>query len=200
MLLHAFVPASRANGPGLRAVVFFQGCSLGCPACWNPSCHAFQGTDLGLEDVAERLNRARADYDLEGVTFSGGEPMQQAECLLELMSRLRAAAPSLSFGMFSGYAEHELDQGRYWLRQPLPICDKQRLWQEIRDRLDFAVLGRFNQALPSREPLRTSRNQVLRLFSARYTEADFSEQTVEVNIHADGCAEVTGFPTLGLPW
>jgi anaerobic ribonucleoside-triphosphate reductase activating protein len=200
MLLHALIPASRANGPGLRAVVFFQGCSVGCPGCWNPSSHAFKGTDFGLEDVSERLLRARADYDLEGVTFSGGEPMQQAECLLELMKRLRAAAPSLSFGMFSGYTEHELDQGRYLLRQPLPVSDKQLLWQEIRSRLDFAVLGRFNQALPGREPLRTSRNQVLRLFTARYTEADFPEQTVEVNIHADGRAEVTGFPTLGLPW
>jgi len=200
MLLHAFIPASRANGPGLRAVVFSQGCSLGCPGCWNPSSHAFQGTDLGLEDVAERLLRAHADYGLEGVTFSGGEPMQQAECLLEIMNRLRAAAPSLSFGMFSGYAERELDHGRYWLRQPLPVSDKQLLWQEIRSRLDFAVLGRFNQALTSNAPLRTSRNQVLRLFTARYAEADFPEQTIEVNIHADGRAEVTGFPTLGLPW
>ena len=200
MLLHALIPASRANGPGLRAVVFFQGCSLGCPGCWNPSSHAFQGTDLSVEDVTEKLLRARADYDLEGVTFSGGEPMQQAGSLLELMKRLQPAAPSLSFGMFSGYTEHELDQGRYWLRKPLPACEKQRLWQEIRSRLDFAVLGRFNQALPSREPLRTSRNQVLRLFTARYTEADFPEQTIEVSIHADGRAEVTGFPTLGLPW
>ena len=33
MLLHAFIPASRANGPGLRTVVFFQGCTLGCHGC-----------------------------------------------------------------------------------------------------------------------------------------------------------------------
>lgn len=111
-----------------------------------------------------------------------------------------AAAPSLSFGMFSGYTEGELERGDYRTRRPLPIGEKQRLWEEIRDRLDFAVLGRFNQALPSHEPLVTSRNQVLRLFTARYTPADFSEQTIEVNIHADGRAEVTGFPTLGLLW
>jgi anaerobic ribonucleoside-triphosphate reductase activating protein len=36
MLLHALIPASRANGPGLRAVVFFQGCKLGGVGCWNP--------------------------------------------------------------------------------------------------------------------------------------------------------------------
>jgi len=200
MLLHALIPASRANGPGLRAVVFFQGCSVGCPGCWNPSSHAFQGPDIGLEDVAERLLRAHADYDLEGVTFSGGEPMQQAECLPELMSRLRAAAPSLSFGMFSGYTEGELERGDYRTRQPLAVSDRQLLWQEIRDHLDFAVLGRFNQALPGSAPLRTSRNQVLRLFSARYTPADFSEQTVEVSIDESGLTQVTGFPVLGLPF
>jgi hypothetical protein len=49
-------------------------------------------------------------------------------------------------------------------------------------------------------PLRTSRNQVLRLFSQRYTPADFSEQLTEVSIKESGQAEVTGFPTLGLPW
>jgi len=43
MLLHALIPASRANGPGLRAVVFFQGCSIGCAKCWNPKSHQFHG-------------------------------------------------------------------------------------------------------------------------------------------------------------
>ena len=46
MLLHAFVPASRANGPGLRAVVYFQGCSLHCEKCWNPTTHKFRGVEV----------------------------------------------------------------------------------------------------------------------------------------------------------
>jgi anaerobic ribonucleoside-triphosphate reductase activating protein len=46
MLLHAFVPGSRANGPGLRAVVFFQGCVLQCSGCWNPETHRFRGLDV----------------------------------------------------------------------------------------------------------------------------------------------------------
>jgi hypothetical protein len=49
-------------------------------------------------------------------------------------------------------------------------------------------------------PLCTSRNQVLRLFTNRYTPADFSEQLTEVSIKEGGQVEVTGFPTLGLPW
>jgi hypothetical protein len=101
--------------------------------------------------------------------------------------------------MFSGYAEHELDQGQYWIwGDGSSDQRRKRLWQEIRAYLDFAIFGRFNQAQPSNMPLRTSGNQVLRLFTNRYSQADFSEQLTEVSIHEDGQVEITGFPTLGL--
>ena len=201
MLLHALIPASRANGPGLRTVVFFQGCTLGCVGCWNPGTHPFHGTEIKVEDVAQEVLRARQNHALEGVTFSGGEPMQQAGSLLRLIHCLHHQAPGLSFGMFSGYAEHELDKGQYWVwGDGAPEQHRKRLWQEIRGCLDFAILGRFNQAQPSNMPLRTSRNQILRLFSDRYSPADFSEQLTEVTIKEGGQVEATGFPTLCLPW
>jgi len=201
MLLHALIPASRANGPGLRAVVFFQGCNLGCQGCFNSQTHSFGGTELTIGAVVQQVLEARADQSVEGVTFSGGEPMQQADSWLELMQHLRLEAPELGFGMFSGYTERELDEGRYWTWQrEFEAQDKQRLWGEIRAFLDFAVLGRFNHLEPDSAPLRSSRNQVLRLFSSRYTKADFEEQLAEVTIHEEGRAEITGFPVLGLPW
>ena len=83
MLLHAFVSATRANGPGLRAVIYFQGCTLNCSGCWNRRTHKFKGQDLAVRDVAQLFEEARGLERLEGVTFSGGEPMQQAEALLE---------------------------------------------------------------------------------------------------------------------
>ena len=201
MLLHALIPASRANGPGSRAVLFFQGCSIGCPKCWNPSTHQFLGTEVTVDAAVQEVLRARQEHTLEGVTFSGGEPMQQADSLLRLIQGLRQQAPELSFGMFSGYAEHELAEGQYWVwgdgsSEPY----RKSLWQEIRACLDFAILGRFNQAQPSSLPLRTSRNQVLRVFTNRYTLADFSEQSTEISIKEGSQVEVTGFPTLGLPW
>jgi anaerobic ribonucleoside-triphosphate reductase activating protein len=201
MLLHALIPASRANGPGIRAVVFFQGCSIGCPKCWNPSTHQFLGTEIEDDDVVQKVLRAHQEHPLEGVTFSGGEPVQQADSLLRLIQCLHQQAPELSFGMFSGYAENELAKGHYWVWGDGSSEPRRKsLWQEIRASLDFAILGRFNQAQPSSLPLRTSRNQVLRLFSDRYTLADFSEELIEVSIHEGGRAEVTGFPILGLPW
>ena len=201
MLLHALIPASRANGPGLRTVVFFQGCSIGCVKCWNPKSHQFHGTEITVDAVTQEVLRARALHTLEGVSFSGGEPMQQADSLLRLIQCLRQQAPELSFGMFSGYAEHELDQGQYWIwGDGNSQQHRKRLWQEIRASLDFAIMGRFNQAQPSDMPLRTSRNQFLRLFTDRYTSADFTQQVTEVSIKEGGLVEVTGFPTLGLPW
>jgi len=126
--------------------------------------------------------------------------MQQADSLLRLIQGLHRQAPELSFGMFSGYAEHELTIGQYWIwGDGSSEQHRRHLWQEIRACLDFAILGRFNEAQPSHLPLRTSRNQVLRLFSHRYSPADFSEELTEVSVKEGGRAEVTGFPTLGLP-
>jgi anaerobic ribonucleoside-triphosphate reductase activating protein len=127
--------------------------------------------------------------------------MQQAPALLELIQTLRQQVPSLSFGMFSGYGEWELALGRYWTRsRDYSEVDLRRLWEEIRAHLDFAVLGRFNKHQPSALPLRTSRSQALRMLTSRYGFKDYGPQSVEVIVHSDGRAEITGFPILGLPW
>jgi anaerobic ribonucleoside-triphosphate reductase activating protein len=76
MLLHAFVPASRANGPGLRAVVYFQGCSLHCEKCWNPTTHKFRGVEVPVLEVVQRFEEASQFESLEGATFSGCPPQK----------------------------------------------------------------------------------------------------------------------------
>src|SRR5260370_211933 len=108
MLLHAFVPASRANGPGLRAVVYFQGCSFHSEKCWNPTPHKFRGVEVPVLEVVQRFEEASEFESLEGATFSGGEPMQQAEALLELMREIRRTAPAVSLGISSPFQGLEL--------------------------------------------------------------------------------------------
>jgi len=56
MLLHSFVPASGANGPGLRSVVFFQGCTLHCPGCWNPSSPGAARPGITTTEMSARLS------------------------------------------------------------------------------------------------------------------------------------------------
>jgi anaerobic ribonucleoside-triphosphate reductase activating protein len=199
MFLHAFVPASRANGPGVRAVVYFQGCSLKCAGCWNPDTHKFRGVEVTVLEMAQRLEEASRLEPSEGVTFSGGEPMQQAEALLELIREIRKTAPAVSFGMFTGYSENELTAGQYMTRLRATLEQKRELWRTLQGLLDFAVMGRYHQAQPATEPLRTSLNQRLVLFSSRYQEGDFGPQLVEISIEENGKSVLTGFPVLGIP-
>jgi anaerobic ribonucleoside-triphosphate reductase activating protein len=124
--------------------------------------------------------------------------MHQAPELLALAQKVRAAIPELSFGMFSGYSERELDDGSYWTLAETDADLRRSVWEELRRHLDFAVLGRYNDQQPIADPLRTSRNQVLRLYSPRYSEADFGPPEVEVTIESD-LISITGFPLAGLP-
>ena len=199
MLIHGFVSHSRVNGPGVRAVVYCQGCNLGCASCWNPATHAFTGLSREVEDVAEQIAGADRTHAIDGVTFSGGEPMQQALDLLDLIRLLRRARPEISIGMYSGYTERELDSGRFWTRYGISQAARCRIWEDIKQHLDFAVLGRFVTARPSQLPMRTSANQVLQLFSGRYREEHFKPLEFEVHIEAQGLVQITGFPLAGLP-
>ena len=200
MLLHAMMAASRANGPGLRAVVWFQGCALGCENCFNLSTHRFEGKHVPPPEVAEAVFRSNAMEPIEGVTFSGGEPMQQAADLLELIEELRNRDRQLSFGLFTGYTERELASGRYFCVLPQTIEERRELWNRIRQRLDFAVMGRYNQHRPASAPLCSSGNQRLRLLSGRYEMRDFAPLQMEITITDGGLAQLTGFPILGDPF
>ena len=200
MLIHGIVAHSRVNGPGLRAVVYCQGCNLGCANCWNPATHAFTGLSREVEDIADQIAVAYRTYEIDGVTFSGGEPMQQASDLLGLIRLLKRVQPELSVGMYSGYTERELDCGRFWTRCGIAQEARRRVWGDIRQELDFAVLGRFVAARPSKLPMRTSANQVLRLFSDLYREEHFKPLEFEVNIESAGLVQITGFPLAGLPF
>lgn len=200
MLIHGFVPHSQVNGPGVRAVVYFQGCNLGCASCWNPATHAFTGlSQEAAQDVAEQVAAAHQTQFIEGVTFSGGEPMQQALDLLGLIQLLKRTRPELSIGMYSGYTEPELDSGRFWTRHGIAQEARRRIWADIKQYLDFAVLGRFVAARPTTLPLRTSANQILRLFGDRYREEHFKPLEFEVHIEAQGFVQITGFPLAGSP-
>jgi anaerobic ribonucleoside-triphosphate reductase activating protein len=200
MQIHEFISESRVNGPGRRAVLWFQGCSLGCLGCWNPQTHAFdeksEQQQQSVEEVASWILLCR---DIEGVTFSGGEPLQQAPALLELCKYLKRYQSRLSLGIFGGYTIKELAAGRWQYR-----CRQDKLWHpgtadlfsQIAAHLDFGVFGRFARAQASSDkPLCGSRNQQVVFFTDRYSERDLETQSCEINLSLDGRAmTVTGFP------
>ena len=79
------------DGPGVRAVIFLQGCPLRCACCHNPDTWDPRGgEDTDLDTLMHRIRRCRPYFGSRGgVTVSGGEPLMQAEALLPLFRRLR---------------------------------------------------------------------------------------------------------------
>lgn len=196
--VHSFLESSSVNGPGQRAVIWLQGCSLGCPGCWNQATHRRSaGSQRAVSEILNWLASVRSRIEISGLTLSGGEPLEQAPVLVRLLASVREQWPDCSIGLFSGYAEAELDRGCYRCFPFTTPLAKRGIWQRIRKTLDFAVLGRYNALAPSSDPLVTSKNQQLRLYSSRHSLANFQSRLVEVTIDDYGLAQVSGFPVNG---
>ena len=90
--IHSVESMGLVDGPGVRAVVFLQGCPLRCRYCHNPDTQEGSGTVVTAEELAARLLRFRPYFKRGGgVTFSGGEPLMQPEFLSEMLRRLHQA-------------------------------------------------------------------------------------------------------------
>ncbi len=90
--IHAIESMGLVDGPGIRAVVFLQGCSLRCKFCHNPdSWRGREQFSLSPRELLERLLRFRPYFERSGggVTFSGGEPLMQPEFLKEALALCR---------------------------------------------------------------------------------------------------------------
>jgi anaerobic ribonucleoside-triphosphate reductase activating protein len=195
--IHSKLEASTVNGPGNRAVIWVQGCTLACPGCWNPETHPSAGGEqYATVDLISWL--VSLQPTIEGLTISGGEPIEQLPAVTELVNTIRLLIPNLSIGMFSGYSEQELETGRYRAFTQTSNEFRRGAWAYLKTQLDFAVLGRYNALQPAADPLVTSANQKLRLFSDLYAATDFSEQSVEFSIDPTGLTQITGFPVRGL--
>lgn len=196
MLLHGKIENSEVNGPGNRAVIWFQGCSLNCAGCWNQNTHKFDTSKwVSNQTIKSWLLQLEG---INGVTFSGGEPMQHAIDLLDIVTFIKDVRPELSIGMFTGYTQKELETGNWMTFYPAAeqmIAGNAEAWTKIAEKLDFAVMGRFNAGkVTTDKPLCGSSNQDVVMFSERYSAKDFKPQATQVTISADGLIKITGYP------
>jgi anaerobic ribonucleoside-triphosphate reductase activating protein len=168
--IHATEPRSRANGPGTRFVVWMQGCTLACPGCFNPATHALGGEELEIDALL-----ARIPAGVDGLTISGGEPLEQPAATLALLRGARARG--LSTLIFSGFTIDEIRA-----REPAVL-----------DTLDVLVDGRYVARERLGAGLRGSSNQRIHLLSDRHTLAEVEATPVaEVRIAPDGSVVLTG--------
>ena len=97
---------SIVDGPGLRFVLFTQGCPHHCPGCHNPESHAMDG---GYEVSSEKvLEEFRKNPLLKGITLSGGDPIVQAEELVDLCREVHALGKDVL--LYTGYTYEELQE------------------------------------------------------------------------------------------
>jgi anaerobic ribonucleoside-triphosphate reductase activating protein len=92
---------SHANGPGVRAVIWVQGCTIGCPGCYNAFTHAHEKRTLAKPStIAEWVSSLEG---IEGVSFSGGEPFEQAKAVRLVIEEIRQRNANLTFFSYTGY-------------------------------------------------------------------------------------------------
>lgn len=99
------------DGPGIRTIVFFQGCNLRCLYCHNPDMwNGAGGKETSGEEIIRIINRYRPYYRTTGgVTFSGGEPLIQPEFLMECLKACKKAGVHTTLDT-SGYGKGDYDE------------------------------------------------------------------------------------------
>lgn len=88
--IHSKESFGTLDGPGIRYVLFMQGCPMRCLYCHNPDTWALHGgTAVTADEVIEEFKKNRSFYSNGGITVSGGEPLLQIDFLLELFKKAR---------------------------------------------------------------------------------------------------------------
>jgi anaerobic ribonucleoside-triphosphate reductase activating protein len=182
--IHAVVPRSRANGPGARFTIWFQGCTLGCPGCFNPGTHDPVGPGEA-PDVTELVDAALAEQPaIEGVTLSGGEPLQQPVAVAAFCEELRARS-GLGIIVLTGFARREIEA------DPLRLAAVAHA--------DMVIAGRYRARRYLGTGLRGSDNKEYWARTNRYSPSDLaSVPDLEIAVGVDGGLVVTGMPEHGV--
>jgi anaerobic ribonucleoside-triphosphate reductase activating protein len=142
-------------GPGVRAVVWVQGCPLRCRECIAAETLSFDGGRV--MPVAELASWLCSLVGVEGVTLSGGEPFAQARPLAQLLDEVRAVRPDFTAMSYSGFTLAAVRRGTPAQRALL-------------DRLDLLVDGPYQVARHGDLRWRGSSNQRLIPLSDRYRD------------------------------
>lgn len=183
--IHRFIGKTAAEGPGDRACIWVQGCPIRCRGCYVPWTWSENGGEI--VDVGQIEEWILEQEGIEGVTFLGGEPFEQAEPLTELAKRVKQHG--LSVMSFTGY---ELAFIRRSSRQD---------WHDLLAQLDLLIDGPFIQEkLDTSRPWVGSSNQQYHFLTDRYQHLEPQltrfPNRLEIRIKRDGTIGVNGLATV----
>ena len=122
---------SLVNGPGMRRVFFAQGCRHNCKGCFNPDTHDFNGGEI--RNMDELIESVLDNPMLRGVTFSGGDPLEQADKFSYMAKVFKNKG--LNIWCYTGYTYEYILEHR----------DKNNGWNELLRSIDVLVDGKFQE-------------------------------------------------------
>lgn len=122
---------SLVNGPGMRRVFFSQGCKHNCKGCFNPDTHDFNGGEE--KDMDELIKDVLEEPFLKGVTFSGGDPFEQADKFAYMAKKFKDNG--LSVWSYTGYTYEYI----------LEHKSEHKGWDELIKYIDVLVDGKFEE-------------------------------------------------------
>lgn len=170
-------------GPGRRIGIWMQGCSIRCPGCISADTWA---AGKGAITLSELIDRVAPWFDsADGVTISGGEPFDQPEALLALLSELRRRSPA-DILVFTGHARERVES---------VLCNAEGL-------IDALVSDPFDMQTPQSLALRGSDNQRLHFltelgrqrFESYDRKIDTADRRLDLMMDEDGQFWMAGIP------
>jgi len=183
--VHSIINDSFINGPGKRIVVWFHGCPFHCSGCFNPQMWDFENkTIISVKELAQIINQ----YDGDGVTFSGGEPMIQAPSFLELLLLIEQRNFKKGIICFTGCESEEINSTS--------------IIKECIDHIDLSIIGRYDKNQLRKNYIGGSSNQQFVFLNKKGRGRDkISEDEIlidnDIEIHYSGdnmC--ITGYPNI----
>ena len=179
MNIHGY-SISRVNGPGKRFTLWTQGCFKKCKNCFNPETWSYKENKiLSPYQIFELINNFE---DLDGVTITGGDPLEQEDDLLALLFLLSGKNFKKGIIVFTGYQKEQLEQH--------PIRKK------CLEYIDVLIDGVYVDELKSESDLRGSKNQQFYFFSEKIKEEELMfDHEIEIS-RGDSDIILTGFPKI----
>ena len=178
----------RVLGPGLRYVIWTQGCPHNCKNCIAPDSHPYDknGYWISIDEIFEEIKTQMSTCDLRGLTISGGEPFIQVSPLKELLKMIRTNT-NLDIIMYTGFEYQELKN------------KKDKKIDFILANIDILIDGKYIDEKNENNYLRGSSNQNMIFLSNRYREYEdymknLKNRNVEINWINEDKMFITGIP------
>ena len=170
---------SKVNGPGNRFVLWTQGCSKGCSECFNPETWS---NNIFKEYSPRHILEIIKNFEVDGITISGGDPLEQEVELLELLFLLKEIKLPKGIILFTGFSRNEILEN--------PIREK------CLEYVDVLIDGRYEKNLKVDFSLRGSSNQEFYFFSNKISSDELVfDQEIEISC-LEGDIMLTGFPNI----